>query len=1034
MKMNEQNVTEEKIFTYLSGAITFAASLPGLDKLEYAGIALDLVYQNLEWSGVLEPSKAQKKKQQLRACLSDTLAMTKERLTVSQKEFLDKVFPMAEEAFCRTKEWNMDAWGSCLQKLLLRTGELEGEWHTPKEVHDISIIFMQCFQTAVSNYAELNHVILWGQIGWIRSRLTAMETRVGRLEQDLESLRPEYPAAPHLLTVSPAKVAKKSFLHRQQEEAALARLIASGDKPIILTGLGGIGKTALARAIYHSLKDQYQYAAWINYDKNLRNSLCGQMNLYFDEKDYRQRFLKIRHFLTNTPRMLLVVDNLNKTMAEDTDLRLLSSLDAHVLITSRQLEMDGFETCSIDFMDEDSCTDIFFGYYKLDPERRQEKEAHDLVRLAGNHTLMVELLARAAYTAGYYDLSEYLKEQQEKEGFSSLNGLKIAAGHTLQEQTIAEHLSRLFDFSSAAGEEQRILTFFSVIPDLLIPAEVKSWMDFDINALNRLCRLGWIQKNGEYFQMADIIRQTIRLQKPVLTDEDFSKVMANILSPCFLEMDHLPAHTHTRLRISDIYIHRICDGADPERDASVYLLAGGAHDAAGNYPAAVKYLARAVRISGTCFRHNSTDMAVFYNALAVALAHKGEYDASLKYFLKTADIRKKHLGKWDASVATVYTSLATVYQTKGDYETAAAYDKQALEIRIKLEGADSPEAAESYTNTGTAFYNSGKYNEALTFYRKALTIYEKSYGEKHLLTLECHKNITNVYIGTGEYAGALEHIKKALKILESMDMQDHPRAATFYNSAAIAYNRINEIDTSIQYHTKAISIRERALGSRHPDLALSYQNLAATLFIKGDYRDALNYLLKSAAVFEEKLGEKTNERASIYNNIGYAYIALGELENAFAYLHRALEIMNQISPDHALYANIYCNIGRAYFDRLEYGPAEHYFTLALDVSLGQLGRRHPTTALLYNNLGILHMRLKDYDAAMDYYLKAAEILSEMEKKPLQLAALILVNMADMCIEFGLADMALKLLEKAEKYNQNMQTAEYIAEQIQKISR
>ena len=218
MKMNEQNVTEEKIFTYLSGAITFAASLPGLDKLEYAGIALDLVYQNLEWSGVLEPSKAQKKKQQLRACLSDTLAMTKERLTVSQKEFLDKVFPMAEEAFCRTKEWNMDAWGSCLQKLLLRTGELEGEWHTPKEVHDISIIFMQCFQTAVSNYAELNHVILWGQIGWIRSRLTAMETRVGRLEQDLESLRPEYPAAPHLLTVSPAKVAKKSFLHRQQEE------------------------------------------------------------------------------------------------------------------------------------------------------------------------------------------------------------------------------------------------------------------------------------------------------------------------------------------------------------------------------------------------------------------------------------------------------------------------------------------------------------------------------------------------------------------------------------------------------------------------------------------------------------------------------------------------------------------------------------------------------------------------------------------------------------------------------------------------
>lgn len=62
--MSEHKKNKENTFAYLSSAITLAAPLPGLDKPKYAGIALDLVYQNLEWSGILDPSQAQKKKNQ----------------------------------------------------------------------------------------------------------------------------------------------------------------------------------------------------------------------------------------------------------------------------------------------------------------------------------------------------------------------------------------------------------------------------------------------------------------------------------------------------------------------------------------------------------------------------------------------------------------------------------------------------------------------------------------------------------------------------------------------------------------------------------------------------------------------------------------------------------------------------------------------------------------------------------------------------------------------------------------------------------
>ncbi len=61
---------------------------------------------------------------------------------------------------------------------------------------------------------------------------------------------------------------KESFLFREELVETLCRQITAaekteGENKFLLSGFGGVGKTAVARKLYHELKSRYKQIGWV---------------------------------------------------------------------------------------------------------------------------------------------------------------------------------------------------------------------------------------------------------------------------------------------------------------------------------------------------------------------------------------------------------------------------------------------------------------------------------------------------------------------------------------------------------------------------------------------------------------------------------------------------------------------------------------------------------------------------------------------------------------------------------------------------
>lgn len=95
------------------------------------------------------------------------------------------------------------------------------------------------------------------------------------------------------------KVDKTKFIHREKELEEIKALITSGEKIVLVNGLGGIGKTTIARCLYHEIKESYSYVARIEYYDNLRYSMLTSINLYEEVREPEIRYRNIENFITN---------------------------------------------------------------------------------------------------------------------------------------------------------------------------------------------------------------------------------------------------------------------------------------------------------------------------------------------------------------------------------------------------------------------------------------------------------------------------------------------------------------------------------------------------------------------------------------------------------------------------------------------------------------------------------------------------------------------------------------------------------------
>ena len=778
---------------------------------------------------------------------------------------------------------------------------------------------------------------------------------------------PEGHVIPRCLTPIPATDSAVGLIGRDDIKKTVLTILEEQGHMALVNGLGGIGKTAVMQHICNDLKNKGKYVAWIECGESLKEDiLLLRTELGIPESDsadaaYNQIIGILKADRQLAGNLYLFLDNLSRFLSKE-EQGILNGLNIHVMATSR-FEHGYFSNVALDVLTEEAALEMFYGYYlekQTDKTRRFVDAAKEIIRSVQSHTLLVELLAKAASKKG--GTLEDFRDDLKKQGVFRVFNRKLRIDGD-KNRTIEECVMELYKISGLTPEQQHILKLFTIFtPEKEIYYKIGEWAALDMEAMDQLAELGWLEQGGleNGYQIHQIVRDSLAGQMKrnggKVELEDYGEFLYRVLDTDSY-MDKAVPYEYVRERlVLTEDVARLFDESGRADDAAGTLfhnMASVYHDQ-GYYGKALEYYEKALAIREKVLGEAHPDAAATYNNMALVYDAQGNYGKALEYYEKACTIYEKVFGTEHLGTSAIYNNMALVYNAQGNYEKSLEYNEKALAIIEKVLGKAHPATATTYNNMAVVYYAQGNYEKALEYNEKALAIREKMLGKEHPDTATTYNNMALIYFEQGNYEKSLEYNEKSLAIREKVLGKEHPDTADTYNNMAEVFRLQRKYEKSLEYNEKALAIKEKVLGEEHPDTATTYNNMALIYIEQGNYEKSLEYNEKALAIREKVLGKEHPATATTYNNMALVYHAQGNYEKSLEYYEKDLVISEKaLGKAHPDTATTYYNMAGIYFAQGNYVKAMEYLKKANQVFLSVFGENHPNTQITTESIRII---------------------------------------------------------------------------------
>ena len=271
------------------------------------------------------------------------------------------------------------------------------------------------------------------------------------------------------------------------------------------------------------------------------------------------------------------------------------------------------------------------------------------------------------------------------------------------------------------------------------------------------------------------------------------------------------------------------------------------------------------------------------------------------------------------SMAISLTTLGNAYKDLGFADKAQIYYEQSFELGCQTLGFDHPRIPLMLNNLGTVYKELGAFQRAKTYFLQAMEV-QKQIREK-------------------EYDGLKEEAK-------SQRDEHNRRLITFQLNLAGLYLSLRELDTAVKYYQESLKL---AYQSYDPE-GLEVANI-------------LNEMGNAYRRFKKKT---ENEWAlGFYEESIRIYKKQGELKT---------------SKLKKKYAELLQNLCKMYKELKKYAEAKDLIEESLKLYIQIYGVFHKEVALSYDVLASVYRKLNDLNKALEYQLKAIELLENSGQK------------------------------------------------------
>lgn len=767
-------------------------------------------------------------------------------------------------------------------------------------------------------------------------------------------------------------------------------------------GVGGRGKSSLAREFAYRNADRYQVVWWVGGEEpgvlHLGyTQLMTALNLLRQIPDEPPHgILAVREFLGSHGGWLLIVDGLDDLSALR-DL-LPERIGGHVIVTTLAGASDApYPVLTVDPLPEADGAAYLIGEF---PEV-DEPGITALVGYAAGNPLNLRLLAQLAKVTHTNpgELAEHLKARVP-------DPLKQGATPELS-KGMMRIVARLL--VEQLGEDDKVARDLFYLCSFLAPHDIPEF----------LFEVGDSEEEFLSQKLSEALREEARLDALLSRLEEYSLIVR-----------HMDAFT-THEMIQECVRESLSPEARKAWANAATRLVEQAFPYQGRYARPTPVCTRLVPHALACTQF-AEEVKVAKEAAAQLLYHTGLYlfgcgalvSAKTCYQLSIA-LGRNVYGESHPVLATRINSLGIVEHQLGNLQDARECFEKSFAICEHVYGPlheavygapDENLLTVPIRNLCAILEELGDIDAAQRTYEKAMQIYLEVYGWNHPMVAECADRFGRTWQKLGKLAKARNCYEKSVLAEESAPEPDLGILATYLNNLAIVLMEMNEPTLAHERLSRALRLDKQTHGDRHPSIARDLANLGHACRLMRQWEDAENYYTDALGMIESTEGEDSQHAAALLNHLGVVLLdsgnpsqartcldraltlseahfgnesdevirtltnlgrALDELDahtQAMACYNRALHAVESRQPGHSeRQATILYRIGRSLHKQGEYPEAINFLQRAMKIDTQLFGRDHPSVARDAYAVGCALADMDDTVVAMGHLTLALDI-------------------------------------------------------------
>lgn len=319
-----------------------------------------------------------------------------------------------------------------------------------------------------------------------------------------------------------------------------------------------------------------------------------------------------------------------------------------------------------------------------------------------------------------------------------------------------------------------------------------------------------------------------------------------------------------------------------------------------NWPRCQRLLAH-VRAALAAMSDDSDSLAVanIAHACGMYLHRRGDFAGAEKLYTRCLAIRERMLGPVHFDIARTLYQLGVVNNDLARYERAEAFMTRSLAIREELFGPDDARLAIAICELGTVQQARGRYKEAEQMYRRALALEEQGYRPDDTRISITLNNLGDTCVLLQRFDEADRLYDRARSIVEQYNGPDHPDIALFLCNKAESALHQGRFEDAKRLLERAMEIWEKAVGPDHPHFAIALNNMGGVYRHEGRFDEAEQMHERALAIHEQAVGPNHPWVATDLHDLGMLYVEQGSRDKAALILTRALEIRRRLfGPEH----------------------------------------------------------------------------------------------------------------------------------------